>query len=94
MLPSYYEGLPIVLLEAMSYGLSCIASDIPSNRNIELSEDRFFNAGDFKALTTKIKEFVNKPLTEEEKRRQINMIAERYDWEKIAEKTLDVYAGI
>lgn len=91
VIPSYYEGLPIVLLEAMSYGLSFIASDIPSNRNIELSEDRFFKAGDVKALVTKIKEFINKPLTEEEKRRQINMIAERYDWEKIAEKTLELY---
>lgn len=31
-LPSYYEGLPIVLLEALSYGLSCIVSDIPANK--------------------------------------------------------------
>jgi glycosyltransferase involved in cell wall biosynthesis len=32
VLPSYYEGLPIVLLEALSYGLRCIVSDIPANR--------------------------------------------------------------
>jgi glycosyltransferase involved in cell wall biosynthesis len=91
VISSYYEGLPIVLLEAISYGLSCIASDIPANRNVELSEERFFKAGDVKALAIKIKEFVNKPLTGEEKKRQIRMIAERYDWEKIAERTLEVY---
>lgn len=94
VLPSYYEGLPIVLLEAMSYGLSCIASDIPANRNVELSENRFFKTGDNKALALKIKEFIDKHLTEDEIRRQINMIAKKYNWEKIAEKTLDVYAGI
>jgi glycosyltransferase involved in cell wall biosynthesis len=32
VIPSYYEGLPIVLLEALSFGLQCIASDIPANR--------------------------------------------------------------
>lgn len=94
VLPSYYEGLPIVLLEAMSYGLSCIASDIPANKNVGLLEDRFFKAGDVKALAIKIKEFVDKSLIAEEKRRQINMVAERYDWERIAEKTMEVYIKV
>ena len=30
-LPSTLEGLPIALLEAMSYGNCCVASDIPEN---------------------------------------------------------------
>src|SRR3990167_1146332 len=91
VLPSYYEGLPIVLLEAMSYGLSCIASDIPPNKSVELFGDRLFKPGDIKTLCAKIKEFIDKPLNKEEKGKQINMIAERYDWEKIAEKTMEVY---
>ncbi len=91
VLPSYYEGLPIVLLEAMSYGLSCIASDIPANRNVELSEKRIFRPGDINELSTKIREFVDRPLNEEERRKQVDMVAERYDWEKIAEKTMEVY---
>ncbi|MBI5207289.1 MAG: glycosyltransferase family 4 protein [Candidatus Firestonebacteria bacterium] len=94
VLPSYYEGLPIVLLEAMSYGLSCIASNIPANKNIELSEDRFFKSGDIKTLEIKIKKFIDNPLSDEERKKQINMIAERYDWEKIANKTLDVYVKV
>jgi len=94
VLPSYYEGLPIVLLEAMSYGLSCIASDIPANRKIELSEDRFFSAGDVDLLAKKIKEFINKPWDEEDKKRQIEIIADRYNWESIAEETLRVYKKV
>ncbi|MDR4507110.1 MAG: glycosyltransferase family 4 protein [Candidatus Brocadiaceae bacterium] len=91
VIPSYYEGLPIVLLEAMSYGLSCIASDIPANRNVALPENRFFRAGDSKALALKIKEFVDEPLTEDEIRKQIHMITEVYNWEVIAKKTEKVY---
>lgn len=94
VLPSYYEGLPIVLLEAMSYGLSCIASDIPANRDMGLSKDRFFQAGDIQALATKIKEFIDRPLTDEEKREQIGMVAEKYDWKKIADRTLEVYKQV
>lgn len=94
VIPSYYEGLPIVLLEAMSYGLSCIASDIPANKNVELSANRFFKAGDVKGITEKIQEYLAKPLCEEEKRGQIAMIAERYNWDTIANKTANVYKGV
>ncbi len=95
VLPSYYEGLPIVLLEAMSYGLSCIASDIPANKDVGLlAEDRFFKAGDINGLAKKINEFVVKPLSEEEEETQLNGINEKYNWDKIAQKTMKVYESI
>jgi len=91
VLPSYFEGLPIVLLEAMSYGLSCIVSDIPANREIDLDEDRYFKPGDIDALATKIVEKMQKPLNPIEWKKQIDLITEKYNWEKIAKNTLNVY---
>ena len=94
VIPSYYEGLPISLLEAMSYGLSCIVSDIPANRNVKLPDERFFKPGDIKGLAEKISVFIDKPLSEEEKKRQVDMISEKYDWAKIAVSTLEVYKKV
>jgi glycosyltransferase involved in cell wall biosynthesis len=42
VLPSYHEGLPIALLEAMSYGLSALVSDIPANKEVKLPSERYF----------------------------------------------------
>lgn len=94
VLPSYYEGLPIALLEAMSYGISCVASDIPANRNVALSNDRYFKAGDIDALAEKLEEFVKIPLSNLEKKAQVARISEKYNWEINAKRTLEVYETV
>ena len=91
VLPSYYEGLPLTLLEAQSYGLSCVASDIPANRNIRLAENRFFRPGDVKTLSEKLKEFTKIAFTAEERTEQIRRTAEDYDWVTVAKETFEVY---
>lgn len=94
VLPSYYEGLPIVLLEAMSYGLSCIVSDIPANREVKLSEERYFKTGDINELALKMSKFILFTMPEKEKQAQIKLVKERYNWDSIAEETLEVYQEV
>lgn len=94
IIPSYYEGLPIVLLEAMSYGLSCLASDIPANRNVELSDNRFFRPGDIGGMLAKIKQYMATPWNEIDSNRQKTLIAEKYNWATIANETLKVYRQV
>lgn len=94
VLPSYHEGLPIVLLEAMSYGLSCIVSDIPANRNVNLADDRHFIPGDINDLAEKLNEFTTKEFTENDRNMQIEKIKKDYNWETIAKETVRVYQGV
>jgi len=94
VLPSYHEGLPIALLEAMSYGLSCIVSDIPANRNLGLSNDRHFLPGDIIGLAKKLSEFTNNDFTNEDRKHQIQKIKTNYDWDIIAKKTVEVYKEV
>ncbi len=92
VLPSYHEGLPIALLEALSHGLSVLCSDIPANREIGLSEDRYFPRGDAEALARRLRECLRQePLSEEQRRRRAAEIRSRFNWDRVAAMTLGVY---
>jgi glycosyltransferase involved in cell wall biosynthesis len=94
VLPSYYEGMPLVLLEALSYGLPCLVSDIPANREIELPIENYFAAGDIDLLSRKISEFINKRITEKGKNILRDELTAKYNWDIIAQDTIAVYNNI
>lgn len=88
VLPSYHEGLPISLLEAMSYGLDVLVSDIPANKLDCLEPEDYFHVGDVEdlaaALTRKLE---GNPSTRDYDLRP-------FDWDHIAEQTVKVYDSL
>lgn len=94
VLPSYYEGLSIALLEALSYGLPVLVSDIPQNREIPLPDFRYFRVGDIDDLYRKMRELINTGITEEDKKCYRELLEKEYNWDKIAQLTLNVYKSV
>jgi len=85
--PSEIEGLPISLLEAMSYGNCCLASDIPENREALDGCGYFFKNKDYRDLKRMLQLLLESPSLIEEKRRIAPFyVQERYSWDKIADQ--------
>lgn len=96
VLPSYHEGLPIVALEAMSYQLPMLLSDIPANREVASPEETF-PVGDVNVLADKISRFIRNPSgyfdSSIYETRQIRLNTE-FNWDLIAQKTREVYDSL
>jgi glycosyltransferase involved in cell wall biosynthesis len=96
ILPSYSEGLSNALMEAMSAGCACIASDVGGNRYlIENGISGFlFPAGDREALAAHIRRLVDDPA----KRQQLGQnartrIEKVFSWDTVGTRYNELFTG-
>lgn len=93
VLPSAKEGFPIVLLEALSYGIMTLASDIAPNLEIGLKQEHYYKLGDINELAEKLKQYCREDKEIDRKHRRERILS-LYSWEEIAKQTLTVYQEV
>ena len=90
IISSFAEGHPIALLEAMSYNLDVLASDIQANLEVGLAKSDYFKVGDDEDLKEKI---LNK-LTVSRERNYSDLLMSKYNWDTIANETYSIYNNL
>ena len=99
ILPSEIEGMPLSLLEAMSYGCLCLTSDIKENTDVTGECGLHFKTGDVDSLIQVLNEIVLelKALRKSEPFRDSYIqqyILAKYDWNDVVKRTLNCYKGL
>lgn len=91
-LPSDLEGMPLSLLEAMSYGNCCLISDIDECTEVVGDNAVVFRKGDVDDLRDKLKNLIdNSRMVGEYKIATGEYIVEKFNWNDVVSKTLQVY---
>jgi glycosyltransferase involved in cell wall biosynthesis len=95
VLPSALEGMPITLLEAMSYGRLCVVSDLPPHQDIIREGENGFlhRTADFAHLCERLRDVLSMApsdlvgIGEAAK----TTVAQGYDWETIVDQVEQLY---
>ena len=92
VLPSELEGMPLSLLEAMSYGNCCLTSDIAECVDVVGNNAVSFKKNDVDHLTDKLKELCDKKdMVENLKSQAADYICNKYNWDDVARETVKIY---
>ena len=93
-LPSDLEGMPLSLLEAMSYGNCCLVSDIPECAEVVEDKALVFKKSDVDDLRGELQDACNHPeKVMELKGQAADFICEKYNWDDVVKETMRLYRG-
>lgn len=87
--PSEAEGMPMCLLEALSYNTPCLVSDIPENIEVGGRYVVSFKSTDINDLKNKLEMILSRPCENSTGLREY--VKNNYDWDTVVRKTLEVY---
>lgn len=91
--PSDNEGLPICVLEGMSFALPVVLSNIPEHRDLNGDAQSLFQYGSVSSLKKRLENFLTltpQQLAEKGKN-NFETIETTYNWNKIMNEIMDVY---
>ena len=91
-LPSDLEGMPLSLLEAMSYGNCCLVSNIPECTEVVEDKALVFKKSDVNDLFTKIQKACDYPeMITKIKEQATDFIFRKYNWDFVTKETMNLY---
>jgi len=92
VLPSDVEGMPLSLLEAMSYGNCCVVSDIPECTEVVEDQAVVFQKGSVEDLRKCLQTLcVEEQTVIHRKEAAQEYICKKYNWDDVTQKTLELY---
>lgn len=91
-LPSDLEGMPLSLLEAMSYGNCCLVSDIPECADVVEHNGVVFRHSDVEDLREKLQLLCgNADLVRKHQQEAADYICGKYSWDDVVTETIGLY---
>jgi len=91
-LPSDLEGMPLSLLEAMSYGNCCLVSDIPECADVVEDKGVLFRRGDVEDLSSQLQRLCDdEQIVAAFKAQAAEFICSKYNWDDVAKQTVGQY---
>lgn len=91
-LASDLEGMPLSLLEAMSYGNCCLVSDIDECKEVVEDKGVTFRKSNVEDLKEKLEWLIgHEEEVEKYKAEAAEFICSKYNWDDVVEKTVGLY---
>lgn len=91
-LPSDLEGMPLSLLEAMSYGNCCVVSDISECAEVVEDKAVVFPKSNVEQLKEKLQDLCDHPeIVQSYKNSASDFICQKYNWDDVVNRTVVLY---